>query len=128
MEAVVESGAQVSVLSRRFYDSLSYRPRPVESIRLKGASASGVMVGCILGLDYLKASEAVIDISQGVLVVNDTSVKGKYKYAERTPVRTHKVRLVNDCHLLPNSVSRETVRIQSDDIHPVVVQARKNGP
>ena len=84
VEVVADSGAQVSVLSRIFYDSLSCRPRPVESIRLKGASASGVMVGCrvdgldvdlgddhgnysmtmyvaditdncILGLDYLKA-------------------------------------------------------------------------
>ena len=84
VEAVVGSEAQVSVLSRRFYDSMSCRPRPVESIRLKVASASGVMVGCridgvevdlvdghgnynmtmyvanitnncILGLDYLKA-------------------------------------------------------------------------
>ena len=36
VEAVVDSGTQVSVLSRRFYDSLSCRPRPVESIRLKG--------------------------------------------------------------------------------------------
>ena len=43
VEAVVDSGAQVSVLSRRFYDSLSCRPRPVESIRLKGALASGVI-------------------------------------------------------------------------------------
>ena len=83
---------------------------------------------CILGLDYLKARKAVIDLSQGVLVVNDTIVKGKYKYAEATAVRTHKVRLVNDCHLFPNSVSSATVRIQTDDIHPVVVQARKNGP
>ena len=46
VEAVVDSGIQVSVLSRRFYDSLNCRPRPVESIRLKGAFASGVMVGC----------------------------------------------------------------------------------
>ena len=61
-------------------------------------------------------------------MVNGTIVKGKYKYAEGTPVRTHKVRLVNDCHLFRNSVSRATVRIQTDDIHPVVVQARKNGP
>ena len=30
---------------------------------------------CILGLDYLKAHKAVIDLSQGVLVVNDTIVK-----------------------------------------------------
>ena len=93
VEAVVDSGAQVSVLSRRFYNSLSCRPRPVDSIMLKGASASGVMVGCrvdgvevdlgdghgnysmtmyvanitdncILGLDYLKARKAVIDLSQ----------------------------------------------------------------
>ena len=40
--AVVDSGAQVPVLSRRFYDSLSCRRRPVESIRMKGASASGL--------------------------------------------------------------------------------------
>ena len=39
-------------------------------------------------------------------MVNDTIVKGKYKYAEGTPVKIHKVRLVNDCHLFPNSVSR----------------------
>ena len=81
---------------------------------------------CILDLDYLKAREAVIDLSQGVLVVNDTIVKGKY--AEGTPVRTYTVRLVTDCHIFPNSVSRATVRIQTGDIHPVVVQARKNGP
>ena len=66
---------------------------------------------CILGLDYLKARKAVINLSQGVLVVNDTIVKEKYKYAEATPVRTHKVRLVDDCHLFPNSVSRATVGI-----------------
>ena len=42
MEAVVDSGAQVSVLSRRFYDSLSCRPRPVETIRMRGASALGL--------------------------------------------------------------------------------------
>ena len=79
----------------------------------------------ILGLDYLKA---VIDLIQGVLVVNGTIVKGKYKYAEGSLVRTHKVRLVNDCHLFPNSVSKVTVRIQTYNIHLVVVQARKNRP
>ena len=44
VEAVVDCGAQVSVLSRILYDSMSCRPRPVESIRLKDASAYGVMV------------------------------------------------------------------------------------
>ena len=39
-------------------------------------------------------------------MVNGSIVKGKYKYAEGTPIRTHKVRLVNDCHIFPNSVSR----------------------
>ena len=48
-------------------------------------------------------------------------MKGPYKYTERTPVRTHKIRLVNDSHRFPNSV-----RIQKGEIHPVVVQARKN--
>ena len=71
---------------------------------------------CILGLDYPKARKAVIDLSQGVLVVNGTIVEGKYKYTEGIPGRTHKVRLVNDCHILPSSV-----RIQTDDILSVVV-------
>ena len=39
VEAVVDCGAQVSVLSRKLYDSLSCTPKPEESIRLKGASA-----------------------------------------------------------------------------------------
>ena len=72
----------------------------------------------------------VEDISDNCILgleVNDTILKGKYKYAEGTPVRTPKIRLVNNCHLFPNSVSRATVRIQTDDIHPVVVQARMNG-
>ena len=46
VETVVDSGAQVSVLSRRFYNSMSCRPRSVEAIGLNGASASWVMVGC----------------------------------------------------------------------------------
>ena len=61
-------------------------------------------------------------------MVNGTIVKGKYKYAEGTPVRTNKARLVNDGHLFSNSVSMAAVRIQTGDIHPVVVWARKNGP
>ena len=93
VEAVVDSWTQISVLSRRLCDSLSCRPKPVESIRLTGTSASGVMVGCrvddvevdlgdghgnynmtiyvaditdncILGLDYLTGRVAVIDQSQ----------------------------------------------------------------
>ena len=83
---------------------------------------------CILGLDYLKAREVVINLSQGVLVVNGTIVKRKYKYAEGTPVSTHKVRLINDCHLFPNSVSWASVKIPTGNIQPVVVQARKNAP
>ena len=92
MEAGVDSGVQVSVLIRIFYDSLSCRPRPVEMIQMKGTLASGVMVGCredgvemdpgdghgnysmtmyvaditdncILDLDYLKACKTVIDLN-----------------------------------------------------------------
>ena len=68
---------------------------------------AGINYNCIMGLDYLKAHEAVIGLIQGVLVVRGTIVKGMYKYAEGTPIRTHKVRLVNDCHLFLNSAWRE---------------------
>ena len=46
-------------------------------------------------------------------MVYGTIVKGKYKYAVGNQVMTHNVRLVNDCHLFPNSVST-AVRIQTD--------------
>ena len=77
---------------------------------------------CVLGL------EAVIDLSQGVSVVNGNSVKGKYTHVECTPVRIHEVRLVNDCHLFQTSLSRASVRIQTGDIQWVVVHARNNLP
>ena len=110
VEAVADSGTQVSVLTT-FYNSLSCRSRPVESIRLKDASASGIMVGCRvdgeevelgdghgnysmtmyvadindncnLGLDYIRARDAVIDLTHGVLVVNGTIVKGSIRTQE----------------------------------------------
>ena len=56
-------------------------------------------------------------------MVNGTIVKGKLKYAEGIPVRTHEDILVNNCHLYANSVSRATVMIQTGDIHPMAVQA-----
>ena len=156
VEAVVDSGAQVSVLSKQFYDSLCCRPRAVETIRLKGASSSGEMVGCridgvdvdlkdghgsfrmtmyvadisdncILGLDYLKARGAVIDLGRGVLVVEGALVPGRYRYARGTAVINHKVRLINDYDLFPNSVSRVDVRIRTDDVRPLVIQARRKG-
>ena len=39
-------GHRFPYLAGNFYDSLSCRPKPVESIRLKDVLASGVMVGC----------------------------------------------------------------------------------
>ena len=60
-------------------------------------------------------------------MVIDTIVKGKYKYAEGTPGLI-KLDWLTTVIFFPNSVTRATVRIQTDDIHPVVVQARKNGP
>ena len=103
-EAVVDSRAQVSVFSSLSYGRLSVNVVDVDLGDDHGNYSMTMYVAdttdnCILGLDYLKAREAVIDLSQGVLVVNCSIVKGNYKYAEGTSVRTHKVRLVNDCHL-----------------------------
>ena len=36
------------------------------------------------------------------------------------------IRLINGCHLFSYSVSETSVRIQSD-VHPVVVQTRRDG-
>ena len=151
VEAVVDSGAQVSVLSKGFYDSLSDKPPIAEKIRLKGASASGVMIAsriddvcvglcgvrnkqsmyvadindkCILGLDYLKTNKAVIDLDKGVLTLGDMRITGKYKYPYGNSVPLYRVRLTSKTHLWPNSVSRTLVKVETNGDGPVMVQAR----
>ena len=44
VEAVVDSGARLSVLSMKFYDSLSCRPRPVESFFPNSGSMAVVRI------------------------------------------------------------------------------------
>ena len=46
VEAVVDSGAHVYILSKNCNDSLDLKNKMLETIRLKGASASGLMSGC----------------------------------------------------------------------------------
>ena len=66
---------------------------------------------CILGLDYLKARGAVIDLGRGVLEVEVFLVTGKYKYANDTSSSIYR----------PNSVTRVFVTIQISGNQPVVI-------
>ena len=68
---------------------------------------------CILGLDYLKARGAVIDLARGVLEVEGLLVTGKYKYANDTSSSIYRVCLSKRTHLWPNSVTRVFVTIQT---------------
>ena len=153
VEAVVNSGAQVSVLSKNFYDSLDNKPKMLETIRLKGASASGLMSGCrvdkvdvdlgyglgsysmpmyvadinddcILGLDYLKTRGAVIDLGRVVLEVEGLLVTRKYKYANDTSSSIHRVCLSKRGHLWPNSVTRVFVTTLTSGNQSVVIHGR----
>ena len=51
---------------------------------------------CILGVDYLKARGAVIDMGRGVLEVEGLLVTGKYKYANDTSSSIYRVCLSKD--------------------------------
>ena len=152
VEAVVDSGAQVSVLSKSFYDSLDNKPEMLAEIHLKGASAGcrvdtedadvGHGIGryimpmyvadindaCILDLDYLKVRSrgAVIDLGRRVLEVDGLLVKGKYKYANDTSSSIYRVCLSKRAHLWPNSVTQVFLTIQTSGNQPVVIHGRND--
>ena len=94
VEAVVNSGPQVSVIGQGVYDSLSEQPLIVETVHREGVSTSGVigwreedvvvdllegckgfkmpLYRCILDLDYLKTRGAVVDLGRGNLTAGVT--------------------------------------------------------
>ena len=127
----------------------------LERIRLNGASASGLMSGCmidnvdvglgygtgiysmpmyvadindgcILGLDYMKTRGAVVDLGRDVLEVEGLLVTGKYKYASDTSSSIYRVCLSKRVHLWPNSVTRVFVTIQTSGNQPVVIHGRND--
>ena len=107
VNAVVDNGAQISVISKEFYTSFS---SPVgcitDTVRLKTAGKEDfikakllnkIQIGigndtfnwkvyiapitdlCIIGLDFLKAKGVVIDLENGTLTLNNNTTPAIYK-------------------------------------------------
>ena len=107
VNAVIDSGAQVSVISQEFHSSFkSTLGRFSHSVNLKTAGIDDFMkasllndiqigIGaetfnwklyvapitdqCIIGLDFLKATGAVIDLENGTLTLNNNTTPAIYK-------------------------------------------------
>ena len=112
-EAVIDSGAQITVVSRRPWDVVG-KGAVIDTVKLKGATqdtmmadigenveieAGGVQRGtkifvaditddCIFGLDCMKLFKMVVDLNKGVVGVGHLVVAGKLKYVggERVPL------------------------------------------
>ena len=106
-EAVIDSGAQVTVLSRGVFEKLKNKPKVGRRVRLKGPADDNIMMAdvvekfrlgiggtyytnrvfiadisdeCIFGLDSMKLFKMVIDLDKGIVGVNGKVLPGRLKY------------------------------------------------
>ena len=138
-EAVIDSGAQVTVLNRRVFEGLEKKPKVGRRVRLKGPADDNVMMAdvieefrigiggtycnnrvfiadisdeCILGLDTMKLFKMVIDLDKGIVGVNGKVLPGRLKYVGGEEIPLYPARSVGEVRLEPESVSRIQIRLE----------------
>ena len=137
-QALVDLGAQVTVLSRGFLEGMQVPPKIIEAVRLKGAGRDSQMAGhftervkiqfgdrqfywcvyvalisdpVILGLDFLKAIGASIDLPSATISIGDQTVAASYRKGEgHTSYQVSKTVCVKQVSIPPNSSRQVLVK------------------
>ena len=131
MEAVIDCGAQVTVIQRKWMESRLNDVILSESVKLKGASEHGIMqaskaedvsIGlggskvslpvyvadisddCILGLDWIRANKVTIDFEHGVVFLPSRTIVAHYKRGQAGLVPLLEARVIRKTQLQPNEV------------------------
>ena len=146
-EAVIDSGAQVTVVSRRLWDVVG-KGAVIDTVKLKGATqdtmmadivenveieAGGVRRGtkifvaditddCIFGLDCMKLFKMVVDLNKGVVGVGHSVVAGKLKYVGGERVPLYPMRTVRRLKLKPEMAMLVRVNIEGGAQGEVVME------
>ena len=132
IEAVVDSGAHITVLQRGWVEQWAPHLQSDEVVNLNSAAAGGVIPAtlrkevditlnsvcinmsiyvadinddCILGLDWMRATRVRLDFEHGILEFKDQRIVARYKRgrAGKTPLAA--ARIVRNTLLKPNSES-----------------------
>ena len=131
MEAVIDCGAQVTVIQRKWMESRLNDVILSESVKLKGASEHGIMQAskaedvsidlggskvslpvyvadisddCILGLDWIRANKVTIDFEHGVVFLPSRTIVAHYKQGRAGLVPLLEARVIRKTQLQPNEV------------------------
>ena len=146
-EAVIDSGAQVTVVSRRQWDVVG-KGAVIDTVKLKGPTqdtmmadivenveieAGGVRRGtkifvaditndCIFGLDCMKLFKMVVDLNKGVVGVGHSVVAGKLTYVGGQRVPLYPMRTVRRLKLKPEMAMLARVNIQGGAQGEVVLE------
>ena len=146
-EAVIDSGAQVTVVSRRLWNVVG-KGAVIDTVKIKGATqdtmmadivenveieAGGVRRGtkifvadisddCIFGLDCMKLFKMVVDLNKGVVGVGHSVVAGKLKYVGGERVPLYPMRTVRRLKLKPEMAMLVRVNIEGGAQGEVVME------
>ena len=131
MEAVIDCGAQVTVIQRKWMESRLNDVILSESVKLKGASEHGIMQAskaedvsidlggskvslpvyvadisddCILGLDWMRANKVTIDFEHGVVFLPSRTIVAHCKQGRAGLVPLLEARVIRKTQLQPNEV------------------------
>ena len=131
VEAVIDCGAQVTVIRRDWVQRWLGNLALSDSFQLKGASEHGSMSAmradkvsinldgvtvsipvyvadisddCILGLDWIRANKATIDFEHGVLFTHSRTIVARYKQGRAGLVPLLEARIVKKTQLQPNEL------------------------
>ena len=131
LEAVIDCGAQVTVLKRKWMESWLSEVALSENVNLKGAAEHGNMQAskaesvsielggskvhlpvyvadisddCILGLDWIRANKVTIDFEHGVVFLPSRTIVAHYKQGRAGLVPLLEARVIQKTQLQPNEV------------------------
>ena len=139
--AIIDTAAQVTVINRDFFQTLENRPSVVETVNLKGASDSNLMLAnyvkevplqigtskykwnvfvadisdqMILGLDFLKESQAVVDLRKCEMVIGGKSIAARYLNGDGEQEGIGQVFVKRKTVIPPNSIRMLQARTEGN--------------
>ena len=147
-EAVIDSGAQVTVINKENFGKLKGAPEVNHKVTLRGATKAAmeawvvydfeITVGgikkknkvfvaenednCIFGLDSMKLFKMVLDLNKGVVGVGHKVIPGKFKYVGGDQVPLYPMRTINQIQFTPGSVSKVEIVIRGAPKGQVIVE------
>ena len=147
-EAVIDSGAQVTVINKEIFGKLKGAPKVNHKVTLRGATKAAmeawvvydfeITVGgikeknkvfvaeiednCIFGLDSMKLFKMVLDLNKGVVGVGHKVIPGNFKYVGGDQVPLYPMRTINQIQLTPESVSKVEIAISGAPKGQVIVE------